>query len=124
MHQILSIVTITAVCLVAIAAFQAAVSFRFFSTAGRIISEAVSYKAVIPVTEAPSAPLSASPQLTPPVSAISPPASPPDEALPEKVKLLLSGVDEKTAAMLMAIVADEMGVPPDELRFLSIKECA
>jgi len=33
------------------------------------------------------------------------------------------GVDDETAVLLMAIVADEMGLPPDELRFLSIRAC-
>ena len=36
--------------------------------------------------------------------------------------LKLYNVDPKTAAMLMAIVADKMGKPINELRFLSIKE--
>ena len=34
----------------------------------------------------------------------------------------LHGVPDKTAAMIMAIVADETGVPLGELRFKSIKE--
>jgi len=34
----------------------------------------------------------------------------------------LHGVAPKTAAMLMAIVADKMGKPLNELRFISIKE--
>ena len=37
-------------------------------------------------------------------------------------KLKLHDVEPKTAAMLMAIVADKMGKPINELRFLSIKE--
>ena len=37
-------------------------------------------------------------------------------------KLLLHDVEPKTAAMLMAIVADKMGKPINELRFISIKE--
>ena len=37
-------------------------------------------------------------------------------------QLKLHNVDPKTAAMLMAIVADKMGKPINELRFLSIKE--
>ena len=36
--------------------------------------------------------------------------------------LKLHGVEPKTAAMLMAIVADKMGKPINELRFISIKE--
>lgn len=31
-------------------------------------------------------------------------------------------VDDRTVAMLMAIVADEMKVPVNELRFISIRE--
>ncbi len=37
-------------------------------------------------------------------------------------ELKLHDVEPKTAAMLMAIVADKMGKPLNELRFLSIKE--
>ena len=37
-------------------------------------------------------------------------------------QLKLYNVEPKTAAMLMAIVADKMGKPLNELRFLSIKE--
>jgi len=37
-------------------------------------------------------------------------------------KLKLHDVDPKTAAMLMAITADKMGKPINELRFISIKE--
>lgn len=37
-------------------------------------------------------------------------------------KLKLYNTEPKTAAMLMAIVADKLGKPINELRFLSIKE--
>ena len=37
-------------------------------------------------------------------------------------ELKLHDVEPKTAAMLMAIVADKMGKPINELRFISIKE--
>ena len=37
-------------------------------------------------------------------------------------KLKLNGVEPKTAAMVMAIVADKLQKPINELRFLSIKE--
>lgn len=36
--------------------------------------------------------------------------------------VVLNGVEEKTAAMLMAIVADELKTPLCELRFISVKE--
>ena len=34
----------------------------------------------------------------------------------------LHGIDDKTAAILMAIVADDLNKPLDNLRFISIKE--
>ena len=37
------------------------------------------------------------------------------------LELRLTGVDEKTAAMIMAIVCDESGIPANELYFKSIK---
>ncbi len=37
-------------------------------------------------------------------------------------RLKLYNVEPKTAAMVMAIVADKMGKPLNELRFVSIKE--
>ena len=37
-------------------------------------------------------------------------------------QLKLHNVEPKTAAMLMAIVADKLGKPLNELRFISIKE--
>ena len=49
-------------------------------------------------------------------------------AAPKKVapgsagELKLYDVEPKTAAMIMAIVADKMGKPLNELRFISIKE--
>ena len=58
-------------------------------------------------------------------------AAPAAEAAPEAPKptapgaagqLKLHDVEPKTAAMLMAIVADKMGKPLNELRFISIKE--
>lgn len=37
-------------------------------------------------------------------------------------EVCLNNVDDKTAAMLMAIVADESGIPLSELRFTSLKQ--
>ena len=66
-------------------------------------------KAAAPVAEAPAtAPAAA------PVSAEPAPGS--------AGKLKLHDVEPKTAAMLMAIVANKMGKPINELRFISIKE--
>ena len=65
------------------------------------------------------------------VKAAAPAAAPAAAAAPEINKptapgtageLKLHDVEPKTAAMLMAIVADKMGKPLNELRFISIKE--
>ena len=51
------------------------------------------------------------------------PAAAPKAVAPGSVgELALHDVEPKTAAMLMAIVADKMGKPLNELRFISIKE--
>ena len=50
------------------------------------------------------------------------PVAEPEKAPGSAGSLKLHDVEPKTAAMLMAIVADKMGKPLNELRFLSIKE--
>ena len=50
------------------------------------------------------------------------PAAVPTAAPGSAGQLKLHDVSPKTAAMLMAIVADKMGKPLNELRFISIKE--
>ncbi len=50
------------------------------------------------------------------------PAAAPAVAPGSAGKLKLHDVEPKTAAMLMAITADKLGKPLNELRFLSIKE--
>ena len=50
------------------------------------------------------------------------PAAPKPTAPGSAGELKLHDVEPKTAAMLMAIVADKMGKPLNELRFISIKE--
>ena len=67
-------------------------------------------KAAAPAAAAPAA----APAAAAPVSAEPAPGS--------AGKLKLHDVEPKTAAMLMAIVADKMGKPINELRFISIKE--
>lgn len=37
-------------------------------------------------------------------------------------EVVLNNVSERDAAMIMAIVADESGIPLEELRFISIRE--
>ena len=57
-------------------------------------------------------------------AAVAPAAEPaPKELAPGSAgELKLNDVPPKTAAMLMAIVADKLGKPLNELRFISIKE--
>ena len=63
----------------------------------------------------------AMPANVPPVAA--PVAAVSEQAAPGTAgQLKLHDVPPKTAAMLMAIVADKMGKPLNELRFISIKE--
>ena len=50
------------------------------------------------------------------------PAAPKPLAPGAAGELKLHDVEPRTAAMLMAIVADKMGKPLNELRFISIKE--
>ena len=53
---------------------------------------------------------------------VAPAAAPKAVAPGAAGELALHDVEPKTAAMLMAIVADKMGKPLNELRFISIKE--
>ena len=62
------------------------------------------------------APAAAAPVTVTPVAAAAP------EAPGTAGQLKLHDVPPKTAAMLMAIVANQMGKPLNELRFISIKE--
>ncbi len=63
-------------------------------------------------------------------AAVVPESAPVKVAAPQKIpkapgsagQLKLYNVEPKTAAMIMAIVADKMGKPLNELRFISIKE--
>ena len=57
-----------------------------------------------------------------PAPAPAPVAAEPQLAPGTAGELKLHDVNPKTAAMLMAIVADKMGKPLNELRFISIKE--
>ena len=68
------------------------------------------------LADAAKAAVAAAPVAAPAAAAV--PATAPGSA----GKLKLYDVEPKTAAMLMAIVADKMGKPLNELRFISIKE--
>ena len=63
---------------------------------------------------APAAPAAAK------VEAPAKPSAPPAPGAAGELKLY--GTDPKTAAIIMAITADKLGVPLNELRFKSIKE--
>ena len=59
---------------------------------------------------------------TPVAAPAAAPAAAPVPAPGSAGQLKLYDVEPKTAAMIMAIVADKMGKPLNELRFISIKE--
>ena len=67
-------------------------------------------KKAAPAAAAPAAPVAAAP------------AAEPEYAPGTAGELKLYDTDERVAAMLMAIVADELGAPLNELRFKSIRE--
>ncbi|MBQ3149734.1 MAG: OadG family protein [Clostridia bacterium] len=51
-----------------------------------------------------------------------PAVAPAQNAKPEIPEVILENVSEPDAAMIMAIVADESGIPVEKLRFISIRE--
>lgn len=67
-------------------------------------------------------PKKAAPAPTGPAPAPSAPAAPAPEAPGAAGELKLYGTDPRDAAMVMAIVADTLGKPLNELRFISIRE--
>ena len=69
---------------------------------------------------APAAAKTAAPAAAAPVAAVADPAA--DAAPGTAGQLKLYDTPPKTAAMIMAIVANQMGKPLNELRFISIKE--
>ena len=60
--------------------------------------------------------------MSPPAPTPAPPAAKNAPAPGSAGKIALHDVPDKTAAMLMAIVADKTGKPLNQLRFLSIRE--
>ena len=74
-------------------------------------------------TKAPKAKAPAAAPAAAPAPVAAPAPAPVVEAAPGTAgQLKLYDTNPKTAAMLMAIVADKMGKPLNELRFISIKE--
>ena len=78
------------------------------------------YEAKAPATVA-AAPVAAAPAAAP-AAPVAAPEAPKPTAPGTAGQLKLHDVEPKPAAMLMAIVADKMGKPLNELRFISIKE--
>ena len=77
-------------------------------------------KAMAGTNKKAEAPSTASPAAKAPVVTAAAPSAPPAPGSAGEVKLF--DVPDKEAAMIMAIVADKMGKPLNELRFKSIKE--
>ena len=83
------------------------------------------YEAYAPAAAPVAAPVAAAPVAAAPAAeapAAAPAAAPAPTAPGTAGQLTLHDVEPKTAAMSMAIVADKMGKPLNELRFISIKE--
>ena len=134
MDQILSAVTVSAACILAIAVLILVVICSRLLSMMLKLSEGVDSVQVSPSPDHQPAYI---PSPTPVASPVQPaqPAQPapvepvaqvispvvPPAPLPQPVNL--HGVDDKTAAMLMAIVAYKAGVSPDALHFVSIREC-
>lgn len=74
---------------------------------------------VLEEKKAPAAPKAAAAAAPAPAAA---PAVPKAVAPGSAGSIDLHSVEPKTAAMIMAIVADELGAPINELRFISIRE--
>ena len=81
------------------------------------------YEAIAPSAAPVAAPVAAAPVAAAPAAPVAAPAPVEAPAAPGTAgQLKLYDTNPKTAAMLMAIVADKMGKPLNELRFISIKE--
>ena len=91
---------------------------KYFIAKDKKAAEAANVaKVTMPANVPPVAP-TAAPVVTPVVSS----GNPTDAAPGTAGQLKLYDTPPKTAAMLMAIVANKMGKPLNELRFISIKE--
>ena len=88
---------------------------KYFMSKDAKAAEAVKANVSNPAPAAPAAPVAA-----PVVAAPAAGANDPAPGTAGKVKIY--DVPPKTAAMIMAIVANKMGKPLNELRFISIKE--
>ena len=61
-------------------------------------------------------------QAAPAPEPVAEPAAPAEPAADTYTGVRLNGIDDKTAAIIMAIVANDLDKPLDNLRFISIKE--
>ncbi|MCL1849252.1 MAG: hypothetical protein FWF83_06255 [Clostridiales bacterium] len=124
---------VTAICMVAITLTMIQLCSRFLSVLDKMGAGAAAgtgagaadpgNAAVMPASVYTPASPEAPAAFSPPPEAPLPAAEQPAAVLPPIEQMNLHGVDERTAAMLMAIVADKTGFALEELRFLSIKEC-
>ena len=99
---------ITAILGYAVVFFGLVLLMAVVTIIGKIFAAKVAKKAAEPVTEEAPAPKT--------------PVAPAPTAPGAAGEVKLHNVDPKTAAMLMAIVADKLQKPVNELRFISIKE--
>ena len=99
----------------------AVVFFGLILLMGVIIAMGKAFMAKDKKAAAKAAAAKAAVAATPVVTAAAAPAAP-QPAPGTAGKLKLYDVEPKTAAMIMAIVANKMGKPLNELRFISIKE--
>ena len=84
---------------------------------GNGIREAVEKMTALPQAAAVAAPVAVAT-----ASAAIAPVAAPQMDIPASGEIVLVGVDEKTAALAMAIVADQTDIPLGQLRFTSIKK--
>ena len=94
----------------------------FFGLILLMIVVIVMGKAFTAKKEKPAEAPAAAPAPAPAPVPVAAPAAPSDVAPGSAGHLKTYDVPPKTCAMLMAIVADKMGKPLNELRFISIKE--
>ena len=81
-----------------------------------ILGKTVNSRAVKEEKKPAAAPVAAAPAAIP----VAAPAEP--AAIMSDGRVQLNTVSDRTAVMLMAIVADDLGKPLDELQFVSVKE--
>ncbi len=81
---------------------------------------AIEYK-LLTSTSAPAAPAT-TPAAAPVAAAVAAPASSAPVAVAPAMNVKLEGVDDPTAAVIMAIVSNESGIPLERLNFKSIKK--